>query len=80
MEKVSGESYITGPSCKTLYATTGSSTDYMGDVAGAKFALTIELPPSRENLWTGFMLPAEEILPTCKEQWAGISYMLKALE
>ena len=68
-----GTTWTTGPSCRTLYATSGSSTDYLGDVAGAEFSLTVELRDTGAN---GFVLPASQILPSGREQWAGMRYLL----
>jgi murein tripeptide amidase MpaA len=70
---IGGTTWTTGPSCRTLYATSGSSTDYIGDVAGAEFSLTIEL---RDTGSAGFVLPASQILPSGREQWAGMRYLL----
>jgi carboxypeptidase A4 len=70
---VGGTRWTTGPSCRTLYATSGSSTDYIGDVAGAEYSLTIELRDTGAN---GFVLPASQILPSGREQWAGMRYLL----
>ncbi|KAG8628761.1 hypothetical protein KVT40_002626 [Elsinoe batatas] len=70
---VSGTTYTTGPSCSTLYATSGSSTDYVGDVGGATYSFTYEL---RDTGRTGFVLPAAQIRPTAVETWAGVRYML----
>jgi carboxypeptidase A4 len=71
-----GQQWTTGPSCSTLYATSGSSTDYLSDVAGAEYSLTIELRDEGRN---GFVLPASQILPSGREQWAGMQYLLANL-
>lgn len=71
-----GTRWTTGPSCRTLYATSGSGTDYLGDVAGAEYSLTIELRDTGSN---GFVLPASQILPSGREQWAGMRYLLANL-
>ncbi|KAK5660608.1 hypothetical protein OQA88_13172 [Cercophora sp. LCS_1] len=65
-----------GPSCSTLYATTGSSTDYITDVSKAEFAWTIELRPTSSS-GSGFVLPAAQILPSAIEQWAGMVYLFQ---
>ncbi|KAJ2907190.1 Metallocarboxypeptidase A-like protein [Zalerion maritima] len=76
------ESYGTrfryGGSCEILYATTGDSTDYMTGVAGAELSWTIELTP-QSNGGGGFILPASQILPSAKEQWEGMMYLLLAM-
>ncbi|KAK3370680.1 zinc carboxypeptidase [Podospora didyma] len=71
-----GTTFTYGPSCSTLYATTGSSVDYITDVALAEFAWTIELRPSGSQGTSGFVLPAAQILPSAIEQWEGIKYLL----
>lgn len=71
-----GTTWTTGPSCSTLYATSGSSTDYVGDVGQAEYSITIELRDTGTN---GFVLPASQILPSGKEQWEGLKYMLSNL-
>ncbi|CAI6262776.1 unnamed protein product [Periconia digitata] len=71
---VSGTAYTFGPSCSTLYATTGSSVDHIDQVGDAKFALTIEL---RDKGTYGFVLPANQIQPTVRETWAGFVSMVQ---
>lgn len=71
-----GTRWTTGPSCSTLYATSGSSTDWVGDVAKAEFSITFELRDTGAN---GFVLPANQILPSGQEQWAGMKYLISNL-
>jgi len=71
-----GTRWTTGPSCSTLYATSGSSTDWVGDVAKAEFSITFELRDTGTN---GFVLPASQILPSGQEQWAGVKYLIPNL-
>lgn len=68
-----GTTWTTGPSCSTLYATSGSSTDYVGDIGGAEYSITIELRDTGTN---GFVLPASQILPSGEEQWEGLKYLV----
>ncbi|CAP65163.1 uncharacterized protein PODANS_5_7330 [Podospora anserina S mat+] len=70
-----GTTFTTGPSCSTLYKTTGSAPDYMTAVGGATYAWTIELRPAGSS-GGGFVLPATQILPSSIEQWEGIKYVL----
>lgn len=70
-----GTQFTYGPACSTLYLTTGDSTDYITDVAGAEFAWTIELRPTSSS-GNGFVLPANQILPSAIEQWEGMKYLL----
>lgn len=72
---VSGTSYTIGPSCSTLYATTGSSTDYTDVTGNATYSYTYEL---RDKGSYGFTLPAGQIQPTVRETWAGVLNMLRA--
>ncbi|KAF7557160.1 hypothetical protein G7Z17_g875 [Cylindrodendrum hubeiense] len=74
----SGARYTTGASCSTLYATTGSAPDYQSGVAGAEYAWTIELRPSSSS-GGGFVLPANLILTTAREQWEGLKTLFAAI-
>lgn len=71
---VSGTAYTIGPSCSTLYATTGSSTDYTDVPGNSTYSYTYEL---RDTGTYGFTLPANQIQPTVRETWAGVVSMLK---
>jgi hypothetical protein len=71
---VSGTAYTAGPSCSTLYATTGSSTDYTDVTGNATYSYTYEL---RDKGTYGFTLPANQIQPTVRETWAGVLSMFK---
>ncbi|PVH91372.1 peptidase M14, carboxypeptidase A, partial [Periconia macrospinosa] len=71
---VSGTAYTIGPSCSTLYATTGSSVDHIDQVGGAGYAYTYEL---RDRGTYGFVLPANQIQPTVRETWAGLVTMVQ---
>ncbi|KAM0328722.1 hypothetical protein ACHAQA_005135 [Verticillium albo-atrum] len=75
---VSGTRFTYGPSCSTLYATTGSSPDYHSGVANAEFSWTVELRPG-PNSSNGFVLPASQIAASGAEQWAGIRYVLNTI-
>ena len=66
---VSGTSYTIGPSCSTLYATTGSSVDYLDATGNSTYSYTWEL---RDTGNYGFVLPASQIQPTVRETWAGL--------
>jgi len=73
-----GTRFTYGPSCSTLYATTGDSVDYLQDVAKAEYAWTIELRPTGSG-GGGFVLPASQIRPAAVEQWEGMKYLLAAV-
>lgn len=66
-----------GPSCSTLYATTGSSVDYIYGPGQSDWSYTIEL---RDTGDFGFVLPPEQIRPAAEEQWAGMQAMLSLLD
>ncbi|KAJ4157106.1 hypothetical protein NW754_008748 [Fusarium falciforme] len=76
--KVNGTQYTYGPSCSTLYPSTGTSPDYMAGKAGAEFTWTIELRPGW-NRASGFVLPPQEIQSTAQEVWEGIKYVLETM-
>jgi len=69
---VHGVNYNAGPICQTLYQASGASVDYIyGDQN--RFGMTIELRPGSGN--PGFILPADQIIPTCEENLPAILYL-----
>jgi murein tripeptide amidase MpaA len=68
-----GTQFTVGPSCETLYATDGSSTDYVLDVGKAELTYAFEL---RDEGRFGFVLPANQIRPSGVEIWEGVRTML----
>ncbi|KAH6971043.1 zinc carboxypeptidase [Ilyonectria sp. MPI-CAGE-AT-0026] len=78
ISQYSGARYTTGPSCSTLYATTGSAPDYLTGVSNATYAWTIELRPASSGAG-GFVLPANLILTTAREQWEGLKTLFAAI-
>jgi murein tripeptide amidase MpaA len=73
---VEGTRFDYGPSCSTLYATTGDSVDYLHGPGKADWAFTVEL---RDTGSAGFVLPPAQILGSAKEQWEGMKVMLTSL-
>ncbi|KAH7020770.1 uncharacterized protein B0I36DRAFT_252034 [Microdochium trichocladiopsis] len=69
----SGYTYQYGPICSTIYKATGSSVDYVNDVIGSDYTFTSEL---RDTGNYGFVLPANQILPSGQEAYAGFRYLL----
>ncbi|KAI1435118.1 hypothetical protein GGR50DRAFT_346101 [Xylaria sp. CBS 124048] len=69
---VHGTKFTSGGTCATLYATAGGSNDYFTDVSPAEFAWAIEL---RDTGRYGFTLPADQIIPSGEESWAGQMYL-----
>ncbi|KAI1105681.1 hypothetical protein F4804DRAFT_118020 [Jackrogersella minutella] len=74
--KTYGTEFTAGGTCATLYATAGGSMDYVTDVNKAEYGWAVELRDTGRN---GFVLPADEILPTGIEIWEGIKYLLANL-
>lgn len=72
-----GTTFTFGPSCSTLYATSGSSVDYIYGIGKAKFSYTIEL---RDTGNYGFVLLPEQIRGSVEEQWTGMQVMLALLD
>jgi len=66
---VHGETYVHGPIGATLYLASGNAVDWMYGDRGV-FSWTIELRPTGST--PGFLLPPEEILPTCEENYQAI--------
>lgn len=70
---VNGLSFGYGPICNTIYRVTGGGVDYVQDVIQADYVFTAEL---RDTGRYGFVLPANQILPSGQEAWAGVRYLL----
>ncbi|KAI5856689.1 zinc carboxypeptidase A [Durotheca rogersii] len=60
-----------GPGCLVLYQSSGNGRDYMTDAAGTEFAWGVEL----RSTSYGFVLPADQILPSSIEVWEGMLYL-----
>ncbi|CAH1782295.1 unnamed protein product [Owenia fusiformis] len=69
IEAVHGTSYSVGIAPDVLYAYSGGSPDWMKEKGGATYSFGIELRDSGRH---GFLLPADQIIPTGEEIWAGI--------
>ncbi|KAM5356717.1 hypothetical protein ACJ41O_003363 [Fusarium nematophilum] len=76
--QVNGTRYTYGPSCSTLYASTGSAPDYHAGSARAEYSWTIELRPASSGAG-GFVLPPQQIQPTAHETWEGLKYVLRTI-
>jgi hypothetical protein len=70
---VYGTSFDYGPICSTIYPATGCSVDYVNDVTKSQYTFTAEL---RDTGTYGFILPADQIMPSALEAYAGIRYLL----
>ncbi|EGD92691.1 zinc carboxypeptidase [Trichophyton tonsurans CBS 112818] len=76
LRAVHGTPYRTGPICNTIYQVNGDSVDYALEVLKVKLSLTAEL---RDTGARGFVLPADQIVPSGEETLAGTVAMLKAV-
>lgn len=69
LEAVHGTQYEYGPSSTTIYPTSGGSDDWTYGNLNVVFSYCIEL---RDTGKYGFLLPADQIVPTGEETFAGI--------
>ncbi|XP_075385180.1 carboxypeptidase O [Tenrec ecaudatus] len=67
-----GTNYRVGSSIDVLYASSGSSRDWARDI-GIPFSYTFEL---RDNGTHGFLLPEDQIQPTCEETMEAVFSVL----
>ncbi|XP_060052544.1 carboxypeptidase A4 isoform X2 [Erinaceus europaeus] len=72
LASLSGTEYQVGPTCTTVYPASGSSIDWAYD-NGIKYAFTFEL---RDTGHYGFLLPANQIIPTAEETWLGLQVIM----
>ncbi|KAK1994138.1 zinc carboxypeptidase [Colletotrichum falcatum] len=77
IREVEGVTFTYGPSCATLYPTTGGSFDYAHAVGKADWSYLVELRDTGEY---GFILPAQQIKGSATEQWEGVKVMLSLLD
>ncbi|XP_075034729.1 carboxypeptidase O-like [Mixophyes fleayi] len=73
--EIHGTQYRVGSASHILYSNSGSSRDWAAD-QGFNFSYTFEL---RDNGTFGFMLPENQIKPTCEETTAGIMSIVEYL-
>ncbi|XP_006861198.1 PREDICTED: carboxypeptidase A4 isoform X2 [Chrysochloris asiatica] len=73
LASLSGTKYQVGPTCTTVYPASGSSIDWAYD-NGIKYAFTFEL---RDTGHYGFLLPANQIIPTAEETWLGLKTIME---
>lgn len=74
IKAVHGTSFTPGPICQTIYQATGSSSDWMYGQMKIPYSLAVEL---RDTGRYGFVLPANQIIPSGEEAWAGLQYLVK---
>lgn len=75
IRSVNGLAFEYGPTCTTIYQTSGVSMDWAFDVAGADLAWGYEMRPKTLGQG-GFIIPPSNILLSGTEQWAGAKYLL----
>ena len=73
---VHGTKFTTGGICKTIYQASGSSIDWAYEHSGVQYPFAVEL---RDTGRFGFMLPANQIVPSGEETMAGLVAMLSAI-
>ena len=71
---VNGLSFTYGPTCQTIYQTSGGSLDWAYATAGAELSWSYELRPASGGS-SGFTVPASNILPSGREHWAGVRWL-----
>lgn len=74
IKSVNGLDFVYGPTCETIYQTSGGSMDYVYDVADADISWAFELRPSSGDQG-GFIIPPDQILPSGKENWEGMRHL-----
>nr|KAF6469186.1 carboxypeptidase A4 [Molossus molossus] len=73
LASLSGTQYRVGSTSTTVYPASGSSVDWAYD-NGIKYAFTFEL---RDTGHYGFLLPANQIIPTAEETWLGLKTIME---
>ncbi|XP_064611669.1 carboxypeptidase B-like [Liolophura sinensis] len=73
---VYGTQYRRGSAASTLYAVTGGSMDWAHGVSKIPYAATLELRDSGKH---GFLLPANQIIPSGEETLQGVLAMAKCV-
>ncbi|KAG9489835.1 hypothetical protein GDO78_005646, partial [Eleutherodactylus coqui] len=68
-----GTQYKVGTICNTIYQADGTTTDWAYD-NGIKYSYTFEL---RDTGKYGFLLPAEQIIPTAEETWLALMTIME---
>ncbi|CAG7717983.1 unnamed protein product [Allacma fusca] len=72
LRAVYGTEYKAGDTAEILYPAAGGSHDWAKGVAGIKYSYCYEL---RDKGRYGFVLPADQIIPSCKETFQGVKSM-----
>ncbi|XP_023300199.2 zinc carboxypeptidase A 1-like [Lucilia cuprina] len=72
-----GTKYTGGNIYDAIYPAAGASLDWAYGTQGVKYAYCYELRPSSTAFWTGFKLPASQIIPTGEETMDSLMAMIK---
>uniref|UniRef100_A0A3B4D9J5 Carboxypeptidase A1 n=1 Tax=Pygocentrus nattereri TaxID=42514 RepID=A0A3B4D9J5_PYGNA len=75
LKSLYGTSYTYGSIIKVIYQASGGSIDWTYD-QGIKYSYTFELRPLQSSLY-GFLLPADQIIPTAKETWLALMVIME---
>jgi len=78
MKRRYGTRYTGGNVYDAIYPAAGSSMDWVYGVLNVKYSFCYELRPSGYSFWTGFRLPASQIIPTGQETTDSLVEMIKA--
>ncbi|NWU05335.1 CBPB2 Carboxypeptidase, partial [Cephalopterus ornatus] len=73
IRRTTKETYRPGPGAQTIYLAPGGSDDWAYDL-GIKYSFTFEL---RDTGTYGFLLPSQEIKPTCLEALSAVKEIAK---
>ncbi|XP_042324841.1 carboxypeptidase A1-like [Sceloporus undulatus] len=73
LEEVYGTKYTFGSTIDTIYQADGTTIDWTYE-NGAKYSYTFEL---RDTGRYGFVLPADQIIPTAEETWVALMKILE---
>ncbi|CAI9618922.1 unnamed protein product [Staurois parvus] len=73
LSSLHGTQYRYGTTIATIYQADGTTTDWAYD-NGIKYSYTFEL---RDTGKYGFLLPAEQILPTAEETWLALMAIME---
>ncbi|KAK6531766.1 hypothetical protein TWF694_002935 [Orbilia ellipsospora] len=77
MEEPYKTTFEYGPTCQTIYPTTGDSADYTYGALGIVHSYAVEL---RDTGSYGFILPATQITPSGVEAWAGLQALVRTIK
>jgi len=71
-----GTEYVVGSSSDVLYKSSGSSRDWSYGSGIFRWTYTLELRDKGDH---GFILPADQIIPTCQETWPAVLLVAQKL-